>query len=113
LSKSGNRFRLAEAPGVAGHTVHQPGVFVVDLALNHAMAKAGIVLGGWTKLPGLLRLKAHGQTERKADFSFVGAMQRLVRDPLQREAQENEADIAVFGVGTGIGGQGDLKSLDE
>src|SRR5262249_46433330 len=82
LGEGSDRFRRAETAGMTGHAAHDPGVFVVNLALDHAMAKPGVVLGGRKRLrSGLLRMKANGQTEWGTNFPFVEAVQRFVRDP--------------------------------
>src|SRR6476661_463746 len=47
------------------------------------------------------------------DLTPAELVQRLARELFQRLAQQDEADVTVFGAGTGRGGEWDAESLLE
>src|ERR1051326_8491376 len=99
--------------GVAGDSAHDVGVFIVDLSTDDAMAEVLVVFGGrdqWLAILG--REKGHArEAERGKDFAPAELVQWLAGKPLQSLAEQDEADITIFGAGSGIGCKRDLVGL--
>ena len=77
------------------------------LALNDAEAEAAIV-GGWRdrvlqSVCGIEGRVRHAQ--RSEDFALAERVERFVGEAFERDAENNEADVAVFGAGAGGGGE--------
>src|ERR1700685_210436 len=71
------------------------------------MAKRLIVRSGRngcsTRRRWIKRSVCHGQ--RPEDFVLAEAAERLFRDALECNSEDDETDIAVFGIGAGIAGK--------
>ena len=98
---------------MAGDSAHDEGVFVIDLALNHAVAERLVIFGwGDERLPILRRAEGHArETERGKDLALAEAVERLAGEALQSFAQQDEADIAILGAGSRLGSERHLKGL--
>src|SRR5215813_8180014 len=104
---------LSKTPGMAGYAAHDEGVFIVDLSLDQTMAKRAVVFGGWNqKLPIQWRVKGQAwQVEPGKDLTPAEVIEGFVRDALQGFPQQDEANIAVFGTGSGVGGEWNCQGL--
>src|SRR6266567_5147269 len=100
---------------MTGYASHDPGVFVVDFALNDLMTEGSVIDGWWNqRLTAFWWFVRHTcQPEAVKDFTLTELVQRLTGQLLQRLAQQNKANITVFCVRTGIGRQGYLQSLQQ
>src|SRR5438270_9716825 len=98
---------------MAGDSAHDEGVFVIDLALNYAVAEGLVIFGGGDeRLPILRRAEGHaGEAERGKDLALAEAVERLAGETLQDFAQQDEADIAILGAGSRLGSERHLKGL--
>jgi len=94
---------------------HDKSVFVVDLALNEAMAEGAVIFRGrdcwffvgWRVKAGVRKV------EFGEDLTLAELVQRLAGEPFQCLTQQNEADVTVFGARAGIGRKGYLESLTQ
>src|SRR5258707_520052 len=114
FSKGCDRLGLGKAAGMTTYAAHHPGVFVVDLALHHAMAEGCVVFGRWD--PSLARLLGQIEANEKRpsrvkDLMAEELIQRFVGNPFQGQAQQDKADVAVLGAASRVGNKGDLESL--
>ena len=62
---------------------------------------------GWRVEAGMRKI------EFGEDLTLAELVQRLAGKLFQRLAQQDKADIAVFGAGAGSGGERDMESLPE
>ena len=99
---------------MASDPTHYGGVFVIDFALNESMAEGAITLGGGNPtpkwVPGWLE-PGWEKLKPLKYFSLTELVQRLTGDFFQRLTEQDEANVTVFGVSTGIGGQRDDQRL--
>src|SRR5579864_1607746 len=100
---------------MAGNATHDRSVFIVDFALDQTMTERSVIfrgrdcwfLVGWRVKAGI------GKVELGKDLTPAELVQRLAEKLFQRFAQQNEADITVFGAGTGICGERHFNGLLE
>src|SRR5215831_13590991 len=90
---------------MAGNSPHHPCILVVDLALHNAMPEGCVVFGRWHVsliwMSG--EIEADSETvERLEDLAFPKSVQSFTREPLQGDAEQDEADVAIFGMGAWI-----------
>lgn len=98
---------------MTSNTAHHGGVLVVDPAVDDGMAERAVILGGRTPCSVGIprRIELGEQLKRLKNFTHTECVKRLASDDLKRLSQQDKADIAVFGPGSGIGGQRNLKGL--
>src|SRR6185312_7829671 len=97
---------------MSGYPAHDGGVFIVDLALNEAMAEGTVIFGrrdcefqvGWRIEAGMRKI------EFGEDLTLAELAQGLAGKLFQRMTQQDEADVTVFGTRTGRGGERDLAT---
>ncbi len=97
---------------MAGYSAHDESVFIVDFTLNQAMAESAVIFRGrdcrfqvgWRVEAGMRKI------EFGEDLTLAELVQRLAGKLFQRLAEQDEADIAVFGARTGIGGERDRRA---
>src|SRR5579864_1690908 len=100
---------------MAGNATHDRSVFIVDFALDQTMTERSVIfrgrdccfLVGWRVKAGVRKV------EFGKDLTPAELVQRLAGKLFQRFAQQNEADVTVFGSGTGRGHKRDLESLTQ
>ena len=100
---------------MASYSAHDECVFIVDLTLDQAMAEGAVIFRGRDcRLQAGWRVEA-GMSEIQfgEDLTPAELVQRLAGKLFQRLAEQDEADIAVFGVRAGIGSERDTESLLE
>jgi len=100
---------------MAGYSSHDGGIFIVDFTLNQALAEGAVVFRGRDcEFQAGCRVEAG---ERKAesgkDLMLAKLVQRLAGELFQRLAQQDKANVTVFGTRTGCGGERDLEGLLE
>jgi hypothetical protein len=101
---------------MASDSAHHGGVFVIDLALNETMAEGAVTLCRGNPTPEWVRgwlEPGWKKFEPLEYFSLTELVQRLAGDFFQRLTEQDEANVAVFGVSTGIGGQRDGQRLTQ
>jgi hypothetical protein len=98
---------------MASNSAENGGVFIVDFALNKAVAKSMVIFSGWDERFPIYRWieDSMRKSEFGEDLSLAKLVQRLARELLDDFSQQDEADVAVFGAGSRIGGQRDLQRL--
>ncbi len=100
---------------MAGDSAHDGGIFIVDLALNQAMAEGAVIFCGrdcglqvgWRVEAGVRKI------EFGEDFTLAELVQRLAGKLFQRLAQQDEANVTVFGARAGLGGKRDAERMVE
>src|SRR5690349_45846 len=98
---------------MAGYSAHDGGVFIVDFALDQAMAEGAVVFGGrdcesdfgWRVEAGVRKI------EFGKDLAPAELVENFAGEPFERFAQQDEADITVFSAHAGIGGERDAEGL--
>ena len=104
---------VGEKSGMSCDAAQHPCVFVLDLALNAAMAEGGVFFGGrnraaarpasgqnpWPPCPAAERLR--GASRKREVFANQG---------LKRLAQQDEAGVGVLGACARLGLEGQLKA---
>src|SRR5258708_15380582 len=107
VGEFGHVFGSREDSGVSGNAAQYGSVFVVDFALDDPIAESLIIHGRRNVRANFGRRIEGGAThpQRAKNFALAEAVKRFAGDALERSAQDDEADIAVFGAGAGIGGQ--------
>ena len=92
------------------------GVFVLDFALNAAVAEGCVFLGGRNgkALGGRGAKKAGVHAEGRQDFAPHPGREVFAGEDLESLAEENEAGVGVFGAGSGLGfdGQGEARAIE-
>src|ERR1700683_1480248 len=89
------------------NAAHDTGVFVLYLALNHAMAK-GTVVCRWRnrvlqRICGVERRAHHAK--RTKNFALAKHIHRFVSKALENDAKNNEPNVAIFKTAARRGGQ--------
>src|SRR5215831_3538502 len=100
---------------MAGYAAHHGGIFIVDLTFNQTTAEGAVVFRGRDcELQAGWRVEAG---ERKVEFgkdlTLAKLVQRLAGKLFQRLAQQDKANVTVFGTRAGCGGEWDLDGLLE
>src|SRR5258708_2383147 len=92
-----------------------PGGFLLGLPLNDAMANAEVFDRGWNAgLPFRWGTVGHGGQAQRREYPLTAEdIEWLTHHAFDGQSQENEADIAVFGMGSGVGNQGRRQGLAE
>jgi len=107
MGEDGEVFGAGKKARVCCDATHHAGIFVLHFSLNDAVAERLIVgCGGDGSSPPRWRIERrvrHGQWPE--DFVLTEAVERLVGDALERDSQDDETDVAVFGSGAGVGGE--------
>src|SRR5689334_23595930 len=100
---------------MAGYAAHQGSVFIVDLTLNQAMAESAVVFRGRDcEFQAGWRVETGGRkVEFGIDLTLAKLVQRLAGELFQSLAQQDKADVTVFGTRTGCGRERDLEGLLE
>ena len=95
---------------MSSNSAHDGSVFVIDLALNQAMAEGAVIFRGrdYEFLAGRRVKAGMAEIEFGEDLTPAELVQRLAGKLLQRFTQKDKADIAVFGAGAGIGCERDV-----
>src|SRR6185437_996981 len=104
LGKESDVGGCGKQPGMASYSSHHPGVFIVDFTLDDAMTENLIVLSR-RNLFSLIRawIEGHGlQAEWCKDLLTAKGVQSGFCDPFQGFAQQDESDVAIFGMRAGI-----------
>src|SRR5262249_16054384 len=100
LGESGDRIRVRKTAGMPGYAAHNPGIFIVDLALHYAVPEGAVVFRGWNMslvwMSGEIEAD-EGGIERLKDFAAAECVQSLTGKPLQGYTEEDKADVAVLG----------------
>lgn len=107
LGKSCDIFGGGEQAGVSSDTAEDESIFVLDFALDDAMAERAIVDGGRNfraHLGGRVERRA-GHGERAENFALAEGVEGFLCDASEGFAEDDESDVAVFGLGSGIGGE--------
>ena len=96
---------------MTGHAAKHAGILVLHFALNNPLSKDAIICGRHnSRFPGSRRIeRCTDHAEWSEDFTLTKSIQRLVSDPLQQFAQNDESDVAVLGVDAGFGYEGNRK----
>src|SRR5215831_3288937 len=101
---------------MAGNSPHHPCILVVDLALHNAMPEGCVVFGRWHMslvwMSGEVEADLEA-VERLEDLAFPESVQSFTCEPLQDDAEQNEAYVAVFGMGAWISHQSNLVCLGQ
>ena len=90
---------------MSGNAAEDAGVLVLHLALNDAVAE-GAIVGGWRDrvLQGARRIESRvSHAERTEDFALAERVEGFVREAFEDDAENNEADVAIFGARAGSG----------
>ena len=97
---------------MSGNAAERARVFVLHLALNDAAAEGAIVgcrrdaiLQGGRGIEGRAR---HAQ--RAKDFALAKCVKRFVGQAFEDDAENDEADVAVFGARAGAAASGVVKA---
>jgi len=103
VGEDGYIFGGREQARVSGNAAEDARVFVLHLALDDSVAE-GAIVGGWRD--GVLHCKCGSEgrvrhAERAEDFALAERVERFVGEAFEDDAENDEADVAVFGAGTG------------
>ena len=98
---------------MAGHPAHHGSVLIIDLTLDQAMAESAVIFRGRDCGSELSRRIEAGLAEIKSgeDLTLAELVQRLSGQPFQCLAEQDKADVTIFGARTGCGSERDAKSL--
>src|SRR5579884_569809 len=102
--------RISKRSGVSGDSTHYAGILVMNLALNQTMTEFPIV-ARWRNLAakalgGTKACRFH--TQGRKNLAGTKNIQPLSCCPLQNLAQQDESNVAVLGMGAGIGNKRNL-----
>src|SRR5438270_11523352 len=88
-----------KAACMSGDATHHGSVFIVDLTLNDAMAESAVIFSWWEcGFPSGWRVEAGVcKAEFGENLTLAELVQRLAGKLFQRLAEQDKADIAVFG----------------
>ena len=85
-------------PGMSRDSAQNAGVFILHFALDNPLPKRLIIRGGGHRVPPrcrrIVRSTHHAQWTEY--FSLAKPVQTFVGHALQRDCQDDEADVAVF-----------------
>src|SRR6202021_4032682 len=97
--------RGGEKSGVGGDSPHHAGIFVLHFSLNNSVGERLSVCrrrdGGAPRRGWIERGARHCQGPE--DFVLGEAVERFVRDPRERCSKDDETDVAIGGLSSGIG----------
>ena len=100
MGKGGGIAGSGEDSGMCSHATQEAGVFVLNFALDDAVAKALVVCGGRDGEAqcgcGVERRVRHA--EGAEDFALAEMVEEFVGETLESHAEEDESDVAVLGV---------------
>lgn len=114
VGEAGNVFCGREEAGVSRHATEDEGVFVLNYALNDSLAEGAVgislsLIGGRRNFCTHVRRgveRGVGHCQWPEDFALAETIERFSVDAFERRAQDDESDVAIFGSGAGIVGEG-------
>ena len=117
MGKPGEIRRSRKHSRMAGNSTQNAGILILYLTLDNSMAKSAVV-GSRRNQPTNFLWRIEGRirhAERSQHFPLAKAIQRFIGKAFQRNPENDESNIAVFGVKPGIGLQwhrkGSMKQL--
>ena len=107
VSESRQIFRGGEQAGVSGDSAQHAGVFILHFALDDSFAKGAVIGGGRNRsAPRGRRIVGSVRHPQRAEyFPLAETVKAFVGDTLQRDRQNDEADVAVLSSCAGISRQ--------
>src|SRR6185295_17690018 len=104
VSKSCQVFRRCEQTGMSSHTAQNARIFILYFALDNSMTEADVVSSGRNGIvPTCGRIKGgvrHPQWTE--ELALAEAVESLIGNSFQCDAENNKANVAVFGSGAWI-----------
>src|SRR5437660_12547876 len=98
--------RWSKQPGMSRYSSQNTGVFVLNFALDNALPKSSIVGGGRNGSTATRRRVEEGVRHAKhGQVSVTKLIQPFIGKPRQHHSKNDEANVAVYRDGYGIGGQ--------
>ena len=103
---------IGEEPGVPGHAIQEPGIFVLHFSLNTAVAEGGVLFCGRDGWPDLRRRAEAGgsHAEGFVDFAVCPGLQGVTGADFEGFAEQDETGIGVFGAGSWLGFERNLQA---
>ena len=107
MSKSRQIFRGCEQAGVSRNAAQHAGVFILHFALDDPLSKRAVIGGRRNRSSPRCRriVRSVHHSQRAKYFALAETIKALVGNTLQRDRQNDKADIAVLGSRAGIGGE--------
>src|SRR5262249_1748807 len=98
---------------MTGDAAHDPGVLVIDLALDDSVAEVSVVLRGRDPMFVAGRwVETHArQVELQKNLPAAEFIERLTGQDGEDFSQSDEANVAIFGAGSRIGDERDVEGL--
>ena len=98
VSEGSQIFGGGKQAGMTGHATQHAGVFVLYFALDNAVAEAAVISGGRNGIAPRCRwiVGGVGHSQRAEQFALAEAVKSLISDAFESDAENNEADVAVF-----------------
>src|SRR5579862_2667796 len=89
---------------VSGDATHYTRVFILNLALDDSFPKRSVIGGrGYRGVQIRRWIECRAiHSQRTEDFALAEAVELLIGEAFKRNAQEDEADVAVFRVFAGV-----------
>jgi len=99
VGKYGHILRGCKDPGMARDTSEHAGVFILNLALNYAMAKNPIVgCGHDSRMPGRRGQEGGARHSQGAEnLALTEKVQAFIRYAFEQMTQNDKPDVTVFG----------------